>query len=110
MKYYQTDLYPLEIFSLQYGVSLKRMYAYSQLKGSNPNNFRFKLRKKKNHFVKHHFDLEYYMNYRSYVSGRLLFLWNIRLYRGIRHKLLLPARGQRTHTNRKTKRKFKFTV
>ena len=36
------------------------------------------------------------------------FLFKIRTYRGVRHKLKYPARGQRTHTNAKTKQKFKF--
>jgi small subunit ribosomal protein S13 len=31
-----------------------------------------------------------------------------RVYKGIRHKLKYPARGQRTHTNAKTKKKFKY--
>jgi small subunit ribosomal protein S13 len=36
------------------------------------------------------------------------FLFKIKTYRGVRHKLKYPARGQRTHTNAKTKQKFKF--
>jgi len=36
------------------------------------------------------------------------FLSKIRAYRGVRHKLKYPARGQRTHTNAKTKKKFRF--
>ena len=35
------------------------------------------------------------------------FLFKIKTYRGVRHKLKYPARGQRTHTNAKTKKKFK---
>ena len=34
-------------------------------------------------------------------------LKNIRCYRGIRHSIRLPLRGQRTRTNAKTQRKFK---
>ena len=36
------------------------------------------------------------------------FLFKIKTYRGVRHILKYPARGQRTHTNAKTKQKFKF--
>lgn len=36
------------------------------------------------------------------------FLSKNRTYRGIRHKLRYPARGQRTHTNAKTKKKFNY--
>jgi ribosomal protein S13 len=35
------------------------------------------------------------------------FLSKIKTYKGVRHKLGYPVRGQRTHTNAKTK-KFKF--
>lgn len=38
----------------------------------------------------------------------LLFLLKNKTYRGVRHKLNYPARGQRTHTNARTKKKFKF--
>lgn len=36
------------------------------------------------------------------------FLIKLNSYKGIRHKLKYPARGQRTHTNAKTKKKFKI--
>lgn len=36
------------------------------------------------------------------------FLSRNRTYKGIRHKLRYPARGQRTHTNAKTKKKFTY--
>lgn len=29
-------------------------------------------------------------------------------YKGLRHKQLLPVRGQRTHTNRKTQRMLSY--
>ena len=38
----------------------------------------------------------------------ILFLSKNKTYKGIRHKLKYPARGQRTHTNAKTKKKFKY--
>jgi small subunit ribosomal protein S13 len=42
------------------------------------------------------------------IKTTLNFLSKNKTYRGIRHKLKYPARGQRTHTNAKTKKKFKF--
>lgn len=42
------------------------------------------------------------------IKLTLTFLSKNRTYKGIRHKLKYPARGQRTHTNAKTKKKFKF--
>jgi small subunit ribosomal protein S13 len=42
------------------------------------------------------------------TKSNISFLIRIKTYRGIRHKFKYPARGQRTHTNAKTKKKFKF--
>jgi small subunit ribosomal protein S13 len=41
------------------------------------------------------------------VSNNLNELIQIKSNRGLRHKLNLPVRGQRTKTNRKTKRNFR---
>jgi len=41
------------------------------------------------------------------VKDLILFLTKIKTYKGVRHKLGYPVRGQRTHTNAKTK-KLKF--
>lgn len=101
-------IYFLEKFSFNYGISLKKLYFFSQYKGSNPQNVHFKLKKNHNIFVKQNFDLELYKSIKTNITKRLFFFWTIRLYRGIRHMLRLPSRGQRTHTNRNTKRKFKF--
>lgn len=98
----------LENFSFNYGISLKKLYFFSQYWGSNPNNYHFKLKKIHNLRIKQNFDLEAYKALKISINKRLFFFWSIRLYRGVRHKLRLPSRGQRTHSNRKTKRKFKF--
>lgn len=102
------NLYALEKFGSRFGISIKKMLLYSQFKGSNPKNIRFKLRRFQNSYVRQQFDLEFFSKLKTIITKRLFFFWNIRLYRGIRHMLRLPARGQRTHTNRKTKKKFKF--
>jgi ribosomal protein S13 len=101
-------LYPLEKFSLIFGISIKKMYLLSQNLGSNPLNFRFKLRRFQNSYVRQKFDLEFFSKFKASITKKLYFFWNIKLYKGIRHMLRLPSRGQRTHTNRKTKKKFKF--
>lgn len=44
------------------------------------------------------------------VSGNIKRLKDINAYRGIRHKLNLPSRGQRTKTNARTRRGKKITV
>lgn len=44
------------------------------------------------------------------VAGNIKRLKDINSYRGSRHKLSLPTRGQRTRTNARTKRGKKLTV
>ena len=42
------------------------------------------------------------------LRSRILRLITIKTYRGTRHKMKYPSRGQRTHTNGKTKKKFRY--
>ncbi len=44
------------------------------------------------------------------VTGNIKRLKDINAYRGLRHKLNLPSRGQRTRTNARTRRGKKVTV
>jgi len=44
------------------------------------------------------------------VTGNIKRLRDIKAYRGIRHQLNLPSRGQRTRTNARTRRGKKVTV
>lgn len=44
------------------------------------------------------------------VSGNIKRLKDINSYRGLRHKVGLPTRGQRTRTNARTRRGHKVTV
>ncbi len=44
------------------------------------------------------------------VTGNIKRLKDINSYRGLRHKLNLPTRGQRTRTNARTRRGRKVTV
>ncbi len=44
------------------------------------------------------------------VTGNIKRLKDINSYRGVRHKSNLPARGQRTRTNARTRRGRKITV
>ena len=47
---------------------------------------------------------------KAQISQNIKRLKNINSYRGIRHSKNLPVRGQRTHTNARTKRGKKITV
>jgi small subunit ribosomal protein S13 len=42
------------------------------------------------------------------IKNSIVFSQKIKTYRGIRNKLNYPCRGQRTHTNAKTKKKIKI--
>lgn len=44
------------------------------------------------------------------VTGNMKRLKDIKAYRGLRHSLNLPSRGQRTRTNARTRRGKKITV
>ena len=47
---------------------------------------------------------------RQHVNGSIKRLVEIKSYRGMRHSRRLPARGQRTRTNARTKRGKRMTV
>ena len=73
--------------------------------GLNLNKFKFKI--KKNHFYK----LNIYkknLDNRNYLRKLNNFYFNIKNYKNYRNQLGYPIRGQRTHTNAKTKKKFKI--
>jgi small subunit ribosomal protein S13 len=42
------------------------------------------------------------------INNNISFLIKNKSYKGIRHKLKYPVRGQRTHTNAKTQKKIKL--
>ncbi len=45
---------------------------------------------------------------KNFIKDNILFLEENRTYKGLRHKVSLPVRGQRTHTNAKTcKKKYR---
>lgn len=49
-------------------------------------------------------------NLRQQIGGSIKRLVEIKAYRGVRHSRRLPARGQRTRTNARTKRGKRMTV
>jgi small subunit ribosomal protein S13 len=92
-----------------FGINKKTAMAALKKSGLNPNKNASSLKLKQ--------QSEIDKNFKKLVVGKRLkssqkeifeFLFKIRTYRGVRHKLKYPARGQRTHTNAKTKQKFKF--
>lgn len=55
-------------------------------------------------------DIKIEGNLRRMVTGDIKRLQEIHSYRGIRHRRNLPVRGQRTHTNARTRRGARKTV
>lgn len=45
---------------------------------------------------------------RESIKKNVEFLMELKSYKGVRHKLKYPVRGQRTHTNAQTRIKFKI--
>jgi small subunit ribosomal protein S13 len=87
------------------GIDKKKVITICVNMGSNPINNKLKLKtfyfiliskKIKSTFIEQN------------IKKKIKFFWEIKLYRGIRHMLNLPVRGQRTKTNSKTKKKFNF--
>lgn len=94
----------------EYGINKNRCLRAFFEKGVNirhyPNN---KITGEKTKLVK--------KNFENYQTGKILkqeirnniqFLIKIKNFRGFRHKNSYPTRGQRTHTNAKTKKKVKI--
>jgi len=46
-------------------------------------------------------------NLKLFHKNNFSYLTKVKNYRALRHKIGLPTRGQRTHTNANTKKKFK---
>ena len=102
-------VYFLKKFSNTYGVSIKQVKKSGQKFGLNVFNTNFKLKKKNNIGIIKNFNVdEYDKGLKLQVQKNIKFLHKIKSYRGVRHSLKLPSRGQRTKTNARTKKRFKF--
>ena len=102
-------VYSLKNFSNIYGINSKKVKGLCQKFGLNPSNKDLKLKKNHNASIVKSFKItEYDKNLKLQIRKNIKFLNQIRTYRGIRHNLKLPTRGQRTKTNAKTKKRFKI--
>ena len=54
------------------------------------------------HFILKNFVIQ--LDLKRKIKNNIIDLIKIKSYRGFRHRLKLPVRGQRSHTNRKTQR------
>lgn len=102
-------IYALKGFSNIYGVNSIKVKALCQKLGLNPSNKDIKFKKKNNGVIIKNFSVDTYdKNLKLQIRKNIQFLNQIRTYRGVRHHLKLPTRGQRTKTNAKTQKRFKI--
>jgi small subunit ribosomal protein S13 len=107
--FFNKETTPLNDFSQTYGIGYIRIKIASIKQGLNPLLKPIVLKSRAIQVIKKKFkNMLCSKNLREYIKKKLLFLWYIKLYRGVRNMLRLPCRGQRTHTNAKTKKKFKL--
>lgn len=101
--------YPLSLFSFNFGVNSLKVKKLAINLGSNISNKELKLKNKNTSLIKNCFNFNHYTKMlRLQIKNNLKFLIEIKINRGVRHRLGLPTRGQRTKTNSKTKRRFKI--
>jgi len=74
--------------------------------GLNFKLYSFKI--KKNHFLFINKVNKYIIENKKYLKQINSFYFTIKNYKNYRNQFGYPVRGQRTHTNAKTKKKFKF--
>lgn len=92
-----------------YGINRVKSLLICQKLGINPNSTLNNITEKKikhlSLFILNISHIEEHLKQDNYtIFNRLL---EIKTYKGLRHTYGLPTNGQRTHTNRKTARKFK---
>jgi len=99
----------LHTFGLTYGISLKMLTKVGFSCGLNLYHSKLLSKRKINLKIQKSLKTTpHSVALRLRVKRVLTFLWTIRCYKGFRHKFCLPARGQRTKTNARTKKAFKF--
>lgn len=90
------------------GFGNKTIFNLSRKLGLNPVKKFDKLKVKKLNYIEIFSDkVKIEKSLISHKKDRVSFLVDLKSYSGVRHKKNLPVRGQRTHTNAKTKKKLK---
>jgi small subunit ribosomal protein S13 len=104
-----TFKYNIFFFIKNFGINNIKVKNISVLNGINPINCKPFLKQKKFLNLIKEFNTNFYGKSLKIKLSKIFRLFlRLSLYRGIRHHRQLPSRGQRTHTNAKTKRFFTF--
>lgn len=85
------------IFNWYNSFGLNSRLSYSKLKKKHSEKINLKIK-----------NLLVGKKLRNRIRELINFSIFIKTFKGMRHRLKYPSRGQRTHTNAKTKRKFQF--
>ena len=92
-----------------YGVNLKAKNDFFKTFGINfrvaPNTLKTKQNLKLNSFLT---KINIGKNLKDFIRNNIFFYVKVKNYKGNRHKLKYPTRGQRTHTNAKTRKKTTY--
>jgi small subunit ribosomal protein S13 len=99
----------LKNLTLIYGIGKKTVTSFYHKLGLNSRNNPIMLKKKRiNDLEKFKKNLITDKKLKVEIKEIVNFSQKIKTYKGIRNKLHYPCRGQRTHTNAKTKQKIKI--
>jgi small subunit ribosomal protein S13 len=99
----------LYTFSQSFGVDSLKVKKLAINLGSNIANKNLKLKKLNTYTIKNFFNINHYTKFlKLQIKKNLKFIIELKITRGVRHRLGLPTRGQRTKTNAKTKKRFKI--
>lgn len=93
-----------------YGIGFKSAIDICQNLGCNPNLYFSILREDQLYKLLSYIEKQYILienNLKLFNKDNFNYLNKVKNYRALRHKIGLPSRGQRTHTNANTKKKFK---
>jgi small subunit ribosomal protein S13 len=95
--------------NLTFGIGKKFKRMFNLKNGVNTRVFSYlnrSLKLKNNKTIKNY--LKKKPNLKNEIKERVAFLIKLKSFKGLRHILRYPARGQRTHTNAKTRKKFTY--
>ena len=92
-----------------YGIGAKTLTKFKNYIGFNPRIRSLSFNKlQQSQFIKVTKSLVLNKSLKGFNKNSIEFIQTLRTYKGIRHKHKYPCRGQRTHTNAKTAKKFKI--
>lgn len=95
-----------------YGIGKKRALDITKMLGINPNIRFGKITKTQLSKITKYISKEYIVGsfLRQEVTENIKKYIKIRHYKGLRHRMKLPVRGQRTHTNAQTRKNSKINI